>query len=134
MNHCRLVFAAFILVSSLASAEGQPSAGNQDGASHEKSLADVAKEAKQKKAARAKNTITDEDIANRSPLPRLNFEGVDNASDRQLQTLQSESEALLRQLLCSALCPAFLNGSSRMAIGGEGCVGGIKSEFCPRDS
>src|SRR3954468_11350413 len=57
MNHCRLVFAAcFILVSSLASADGQPSAGNQDGASQEKSLADVAKEAKQKKAARAKNT------------------------------------------------------------------------------
>jgi hypothetical protein len=82
MNHCRLVFAAcFILVISLASAEGQPSAGNQDGASQEKSLADVAKEAKQKKGARTKNTITDEDIANRSPLPRLSFEGVDNASE-----------------------------------------------------
>jgi hypothetical protein len=46
------------------------------------SLADIAKQAQKNKAAHAKKLITDDELDEmRSPLPRMNMEGVDNADE-----------------------------------------------------
>lgn len=48
----------------------------------QKSIADIAKEAQQKKAAHAKIVISNDNLTiEKKPLPALNFEGVDNSDE-----------------------------------------------------
>jgi hypothetical protein len=72
--------------------------------SSDKSLADVAREAKKNKAARAKKELTEDDLnAKHGPLPRLNMDGVDNCDDvvsaigeYQAKHTASETEKVVR--------------------------------------
>jgi hypothetical protein len=65
----------------LLPAQQPPPASNQGDSPQEKSLADVAREARQKKVGHARSPVTDEDIAKRSPIPRINLDGVDNFAE-----------------------------------------------------
>ena len=98
-----LIILVLICVSSIQArqaASGSTSA-NQ---STEKSLADVAREAKQHKTASGKKAITEDDIAlKHGPLPSLNVQGDDNwdevvgaIGDYQAKHTASETEKAVR--------------------------------------
>ncbi len=77
-NSVARIAAVVLAICCFAPAQQPPTSAGQGTPNQEKSLADIAKEAREKKASHAKNTITDEDLANRSPIPPINLEGLDN--------------------------------------------------------
>jgi hypothetical protein len=82
-KHAALIpLGAFLLVFSyLAGAQQDTSSSGQGTGDQEKSLAEIVKQAKQKKTAHAKKLVTEDELAAKGPLPRLSFDDVDNSDD-----------------------------------------------------
>jgi len=77
-----LVTATFILLSLPSFAQQDSAQSPPQPPEQEKSLAEVARQAKKDKTAHAKKLITEDDVnAMRGPLPRLKMEGVDNSDE-----------------------------------------------------
>jgi hypothetical protein len=77
-TNLQLVIALVLSLCCSLLAQQPPPASNPAGSPQEKSLADIAREARQKKTAHAKTTVTDEDMAKPTPIPRINLDGTDN--------------------------------------------------------
>lgn len=73
------VLAALAVV--LVGAQQTASSPSSSDAPQGKSLADIAKEAKQNKTAHARKVVTEDDLDQKGPLPRIDMDGTDNSEE-----------------------------------------------------
>ena len=76
----RFLFAVLFAVASAGLSPAQQAATSSD-QPQGKSLAEIAREAKQNKTAHAKKVLTDDDLDQHGPFPRIEMDGTDNSEE-----------------------------------------------------